>query len=132
MIAIVAPQMLTRINMQLNELKDIIVDSLEGLKAVDTKILDVTEIASFTDLMIIASGTSTRQVKALADKVIEKSKQAGVRPIGVEGEREAEWILVDLGDIVVHIMNPEIRTFYNLEKLWARHEKTGGSSAASH
>lgn len=116
--------------MQLNDLRQLIVDALEELKAVDIKILDVGEIAGFTDLMIIASGTSTRQVKALADKVIEQCKMAGVRPLGVEGEREAEWILVDLGDAVVHVMRPEIRDFYNLEKLWSVRERAGDSSAA--
>jgi len=116
--------------MQLDDLKNVVVAALEDLKAFDTKILDVHEIASFTDLMIIASGTSTRQVKALSDKVIEKCKQTGVRPLGVEGERDAEWILVDLGDIVVHIMKPETRDFYNLEKLWSVRETAGSSSAA--
>ena len=76
-------------------------------------------MASFTDLMVVASGNSTRQVKALADKLIEQCKQAGIRPIGVEGERDAEWILVDLGDAVVHIMLPQVREFYSLEKLWS-------------
>ncbi len=105
--------------MQLDELKNIVVDALEELKAIDVKVLDVHGMASFTDLMIIATGASTRQARALANKVIEKCKQAGVRPLGVEGEREAEWILVDLGDIVVHVMNPSIRDYYNLEKLWS-------------
>ena len=116
--------------MQLDDLKNVVVAALEDLKALDIKVLDVREIASFTDLMIIASGTSTRQVKALSDKVVEKCKQVGVRPLGVEGERDAEWILVDLGDIVVHIMKPETRDFYNLEKLWSVRETAGSSSAA--
>ena len=105
--------------MLLEALRNIVVDALEELKAQDLTVLDVRGMASFTDLMVVASGTSTRQVKALADKVIEKCRSAGVRPLGVEGEREAEWVLVDLGDIVVHVMLPQTRDFYNLEKLWA-------------
>ncbi|NJN45256.1 MAG: ribosome silencing factor [Candidatus Competibacteraceae bacterium] len=105
--------------MQLEALKSLVVTALEELKAVDLKVLDVRNIAGFTDLMVIASGTSDRHVKALADKLVEKCKQAGVRPLGVEGEREAEWVLVDIGDVVVHIMKPDIRDFYNLEKLWS-------------
>lgn len=116
--------------MQLEALRKIVVDALEELKAQDIKILDVREIATFTDLMIVASGTSTRQVKALADKVIEKSTLAGTRPLGVEGQREAEWVLVDLGDIVVHVMLPQTRDFYNLEKLWSILDRAGASRTA--
>lgn len=104
--------------MQLEALRKIVIDALEELKAQDIAILDVRGVATFTDLMVIASGTSTRQVKALADKVVEKAALAGVRPLGVEGQREAEWVLVDLNDIVVHVMLPQTRDFYNLEKLW--------------
>lgn len=118
--------------MQLDNLKELVVAALEELKAFDIKVLDVRRICSFTDLMIIASGTSARQVRALSDKVLEKCRQAGVRPLGVEGEREAEWVLVDLGDIVAHIMNPQARAFYNLEKLWSVEETAGGSSAAGY
>lgn len=116
--------------MQLETLRKIVIDALEELKARDIQILDVRGIANFTDLMVIASGTSTRQVKALADKVIEKSLQAGVRPLGVEGEREAEWVLVDLNDIVVHVMLPQTRDFYNLEKLWSINERAGANRTA--
>ncbi|MEE4379759.1 MAG: ribosome silencing factor [Candidatus Competibacteraceae bacterium] len=105
--------------MQLEALKSLVITALEELKAVDLKTLDVRDVAGFTDLMVIASGTSDRHVKALADKLVEKCKQAGVRPLGVEGEREAEWVLVDIGDVVVHIMKPDTRDFYNLEKLWS-------------
>ncbi|HPF58871.1 MAG TPA: ribosome silencing factor [Candidatus Competibacteraceae bacterium] len=105
--------------MQLEVLQKIIVNALEEVKAQDIRVLDVRNKASFTDLMVVASGASTRQVKALADKVIEKCTAAGVRPLGVEGAREAEWVLVDLADIVVHVMLPQTRDFYNLEKLWS-------------
>jgi len=105
--------------MDSSQLMKVIVNALEDLKAMDIQVLDVAEVAGFTDLMIIASGNSGRQVKALADRVVERCKDSGVRPQGVEGEREGKWILVDLGDIVVHVMDPETRAFYNLEKLWS-------------
>ncbi|MEZ5589984.1 MAG: ribosome silencing factor [Gammaproteobacteria bacterium] len=104
--------------MQISELQAVVVTALEDIKGQDIKVMDVSGVSSFTDIMVIASGSSTRQVKALADKVADECKKAGVRPLGVEGDREAEWVLVDLGDIVVHVMLPEIRDFYNLEKLW--------------
>jgi len=92
--------------------------ALDELKARDIKEIDVREKASFTDLLVIASGTSSRHVKSIADEVVKFSKRAGVMPLGVEGEKEAEWVLVDLGDIVVHLMLPRIREFYALERLW--------------
>ncbi len=92
--------------------------ALDELKARDIKEIDVREKASFTDLLVIASGTSSRHVKSIADEVVKFSKRAGVMPLGVEGEKEAEWVLVDLGDIVVHVMLPRIREFYALERLW--------------
>jgi ribosome-associated protein len=92
--------------------------ALDELKARDVKEIDVREKASFTDLLVIASGTSSRHVKSIADEVVKFSKRAGVMPLGVEGQREAEWVLVDLGDIVVHVMLPRIREFYGLERLW--------------
>lgn len=104
--------------MRSEQLKDTVVAALEEIKAKDVVVLDVRGLTSITDFMIIASGTSSRQVKALADNVLEKAKAAGHRPLGVEGEREAEWILVDLADVVVHVMLPSIRDFYQLEKLW--------------
>ncbi|MGF1528617.1 MAG: ribosome silencing factor [Candidatus Competibacterales bacterium] len=117
--------------MHLEQLKETIVAALEDLKAVDIRVLDVADVAGFTDLMIIASGNSSRQVKALADRVVERCKGAGVPPLGVEGEREGEWVLVDLGDAVVHIMNPQIREFYNLEKLWSAGEGRSGAVVGS-
>jgi ribosome-associated protein len=113
----------SNIKMRLDELRGIVVDALEELKAVDLKVIDLRGIAGFTDLMIIASGNSDRQVQALAGKVVEKCRMAGVRPLGVEGERGGDWILVDLGDIVLHVMRPETRDYYSLEKLWALEER---------
>ncbi|MEZ5543018.1 MAG: ribosome silencing factor [Pseudomonadota bacterium] len=93
--------------------------ALEDMKAVDIRVIDVREMTSITDIMVIASGTSTRHVKAVADHVALEAKQIGVRALGVEGEKGAEWILIDLGDVVVHVMMPEVRAFYALEKLWS-------------
>ncbi len=96
-----------------------VLTAMDDLKAKDVKEIDVRGRASFADLLVIASGTSTRHVKSIADEVVRFSKRAGVMPLGVEGEREAEWVLVDLGDIVVHVMLPRIREFYALERLWS-------------
>lgn len=104
--------------MQTQELKQLILKELHDHKAVDVVAIDVSKITSVTDYMIICSANSNRHAKTLADYVVSTAKHAGVQPLGVEGEREAEWILVDLIDIVIHIMLPSIRTFYNLEKLW--------------
>ncbi len=95
-----------------------IVTALDDMKAIDVQVLDVSEITSFTDTMIIASGRSDVQVKALANGVVAAVKEQGIRPIGVEGV-PSEWILVDLGDAVAHIMHPTARAYYQLEKLWS-------------
>ncbi len=104
--------------MQTEELKSIALRALEGLKGLNIAEYDVRDMTTVTDVMIIASGTSDRHVKSLADAVVMACKKAGVPPLGVEGEREGEWVLVDLGDVVVHVMQPRIREFYALEKLW--------------
>ena len=93
-------------------------DALIDVKAKDILQLDVSSISNVSDAIVIASGTSTRHVKALADNVAEEARKAGFRPIGVEGERDAEWILIDLGFVVVHVMLPTARKFYDLESLW--------------
>jgi len=100
------------------QLKQWVITALEDLKAQDIQILDVRGMTSITDLMIVASGTSDRHIKALADNVVEAVKKHDVQPIGVEGESSREWVLVDLGDIILHVMHPQTRAFYNLEKLW--------------
>ncbi len=104
--------------MQSEELKQLAISALEDLKALDVRVIDVRDQTSITDVMIIASGGSDRHVKSLADNVVTEAKQAGVRPLGVEGADVGEWVLVDLGDVVIHVMQPRVRDFYNLEKLW--------------
>ena len=93
-------------------------DATEELKAKDVVEIDVRGKSCVTDYMVIASGTSTRHVKSIADEVMKFAKRLDVQPLGVEGEREAEWVLVDLGDVVVHVMLPRVREFYALERLW--------------
>jgi ribosome-associated protein len=105
--------------MNSSELSELVVEALEDVKAQDIVKLDVRDQTTVTDYMIVASGTSNRHVKALADAVAEKSRQAGHRPVGVEGAEGGEWVLLDLQDTLVHVMLPRIREFYNLEKLWS-------------
>lgn len=92
--------------------------ALDDLKANDVRTLDVRKITSIADYMVVASGRSDRHVRSLADSVVTQAKNIGVRPLGVEGEQEGEWVLVDLGDVIVHVMQPRTREFYSLEKLW--------------
>ena len=101
-----------------SQLRALVLAALDDLKARDVREIDVREKSSVTDLLVVASGTSSRHVKSIAEEVVRKAKQAGLPPIGVEGQREAEWVLVDLGDIVVHVMLPRTREFYGLERLW--------------
>lgn len=95
-----------------------VVDALEDIKGRDIVVYNTASMPSMFERVVIASGDSTRQVKALADHVQEKLKALGARVYGVEGQRSGEWILVDLGDLVVHIMHPTVRSFYNLEEIW--------------
>ena len=101
-----------------DQLKKIAVSALEDIKARDITVFDVRKLTSLYDTLIIASADSNRQVRALAGHVRDKLKEAGMPIIGVEGEESGEWVLVDAGDIVVHVMQPSIRAYYNLEELW--------------
>ena len=105
-------------------------DAVENLKAQDTVELDVRGKSSVCDYMVITSGTSTRHVKSIADEVVRFAKQLDDQPLGVEGEQEAEWVLVDLGDVVVHVMLPRVREFYALERLWTVGDEPPGETDA--
>ncbi len=104
--------------MRLNKLQKTAVSALEDIKARDIKVLDVRKLTSFYDTLIIASAESNRQAKSLAHHVRDKMKEAGAEVLGLEGEETGEWVLVDCGDIVVHVMQPAVRSYYNLEELW--------------
>lgn len=104
--------------MTVEQLRALVRNSLEDMKAQDIVELDVTGKTSVTDYLFIATGTSSRHVKSIADNVALEAKRAGVQPLGVEGEADAEWVLVDLGDVIVHVMQPQTREFYDLESLW--------------
>ncbi len=106
-----------------------VVSALEELKAAHVLVLDVRGLTTITDFMVLASGSSNRQVRALADNVVRRAKEQKHPALGVEGEREGEWILVDLCDVVVHVMLPEVRDFYQLEKLWGDGELMRPASA---
>lgn len=116
-------------------LLDTVVKALDDGKAVDIKILDVRKLTAMADYMVVATGRSSRQVKALADQVEEAARALKVKPLGVEGQQAAEWVLVDLGDVICHVMQAETREFYQLEKLWmppprARKETAVGEATA--
>lgn len=104
--------------MKLNEITDLVQNTLEDMKAVDIVSLDVVGKSSLTDVLFFATGNSTRHVKSIADEVGIKAKEAGLDILGIEGKGSAEWVLVDLNDVIVHIMLAKTREFYQLEKLW--------------
>lgn len=104
--------------MQTNEIKKVALDALEELKADNVSVIDVSQRTSVTDCMIIASGTSSRHVKSLANNVVTEIKEHGGKPLGIEGADSSDWVLVDLGEVVVHVMMPATRSFYDLERFW--------------
>jgi ribosome-associated protein len=99
-------------------LKTVVTDALADMKALEVKVLDVRGLTDIADFMVIASGTSDRHVRSVAQRVVEKTKEAGFRPHGVEGQQGSEWVLIDLSEMIVHVMLPRVREFYGLEKLW--------------
>ncbi len=99
-------------------LKDVVIDALADLKALEVKVLDVRGLTDIADTMVIASGTSDRHVRSVAQRVVERTKEAGFRPHGVEGQQDGDWVLIDLNEMIVHVMLPRVREFYGLEKLW--------------
>ena len=99
-------------------LKTVVLDALDDMKALDVKFLDVRGLTDIADFMVIASGTSDRHVRSVAQRVVEKAKLAGFRPHGVEGQQDGDWVLIDLNEMIVHVMLPRVREFYGLEKLW--------------
>ena len=104
--------------LSLDQLRNLVISSLEDFKAIDIQQIDVSGQNPLTDLFVIASGNSTRHIKSMAENLVMKAKAAGSLPLGVEGQQQAEWVLVDLNDVIVHLMLPKTRAFYNLEKLW--------------
>lgn len=104
--------------MSIETLKAILIDALEDIKAQEILEIDVHDKTSIADYMIIASGTSNRHLQAMVNNVSEKAKAQGFEPIGKEGDSGSEWVLIDFGDIVVHVMTPETRAYYDLERLW--------------
>ncbi len=115
--------------MELNELQALVIDALEDMKAQDIVVVDMRETSNVTDVMIVASGTSSRQVNSIANRVVERAKEQGVPPLGMEGAGPGEWVLVDLGDVVVHVMQPKIRHFYQLERLWSMPAEDEGADS---
>lgn len=115
--------------MTIDELKKLAVDALEDLKAEDITVIDVKDKTSVTDWIIVASGSSARHVKSIANNVAVAAKEAGKPPLGSEGESDGEWVLVDMGDVIVHVMQRQVRQYYDLESLWrvdaARREAMG-------
>lgn len=114
-----------------SRLHDLVIAALDDMKARDVHEVDVRGKSDVTDMLVVASGTSSRHVRSIAEEVVAKGKQAGLPPLGVEGEDEGDWVLVDMGDIVVHVMQPRTREFYGLERLWGVGDQAPGDSASA-
>lgn len=114
-----------------NDIYKIVIAALEDVKGQDVVTIDVRELSDITDTMVVVSGASNRQVKALAQNAVEAAKKAGFQPIGVEGLDEGEWVLVDFGDVIVHVMQPATRAFYELEKLWSLRPSSAAENAVN-
>ena len=99
-------------------LKSVVIEALADMKALEVKVLDVRGLTDIADFMVIASGTSDRHVRAVAQRVVDMTKEAGFRPHGIEGQQDGDWVLIDLNEMIVHVMLPRVREFYGLEKLW--------------
>ena len=117
--------------MKASELRDHVVAALEDLKGVNIVTLDVAALTPMTDHMVLVTGTSNRHVKALVDTANESSKALGIQPLGIEGRESYDWVLVDLADVIVHVMNEEARNFYELERLWSDLDEAGDTEEAS-
>lgn len=114
----------------LDQIRQLVISALEDFKAIDIQEIDVSAQNPLTDMFVIASGSSSRHVKSMAENLVMKAKAAGCPPLGVEGQKQAEWVLVDLNDVVVHLMLPKTRAFYNLEKLWEASSSRLSTAAA--
>ena len=123
-----------------SELEKLVLAALDEMKAVNIKLLDVRGLTDIADAMIVASGTSDRHVRSIADRVVEKVRENGRRPYGIEGKSDGEWVLVDLQDVLLHVMLPRVREFYAIEQLWeapakpaaqARRPRVVGGTAAT-
>ena len=117
--------------MKASELRDHVVAALEDLKGVNIVTLDVAALTPMTDYMVLVTGTSNRHVKALVDTANESSKAIGIQPLGIEGRESYDWVLVDLADVIVHVMNEEARNFYELERLWSDLDEAGDTEELS-
>jgi ribosome-associated protein len=114
-----------------SQLRNHVVAALEDLKGVNIVTLDVAALTPMTDYMVLVTGTSNRHVKALVDTANESSKAIGIQPLGIEGRESYDWVLVDLADVIVHVMNEEARNFYELERLWSDLDEAGDTEEVS-